>query len=424
MSAMMGDNQPMSLITGLFNLLALLYIGRAVQMALQVSRNWSAVRQEPLTREKQRLAEQAAFFLGVPPAVLVHELAHAVAVVAFGGRVVEFGYRVFWGYVVPSGTFTALENWIIAVAGTLGSLSFGALLWLALRRNPSRTLQYFGLRAFRFQIYFSLLYYPIFSLFLPIGDWRTIYDFAATPLLSGATAAVHVLLLLLFWRADRTGAFEMVAFDSAAGQARFQATQAAADAGNPQAQLRAISLLWSGGARRDARRSLKTFLSAYPTSAEGHLQLAIQAGDGSQQVNKEAYEAAGQALSLGLAGADQKALAHQLRSLYHLERGDGPAAETELDAALTPSPFHDLDEIMPIRRAELHHLRSQAYRRQGRYEAAYAEVDQALRLAREMGLEPAIRKYADEKELIEKHAGRSLAELLPDANSRGNPSGH
>ena len=165
-------------------------------------------------------------------------------------------------------------------------------------------------------------------------------------------------------------------------------------------------------------------MSAYPTSAEGHLQLAIQAGDGSQQVNKEAYEAAGKALSLGLAGADQRALAHQLRSLYHLERGDGQAAETELDAALTPSPFHDLDEIMPIRRAELHHLRSQAYRRQGRYEAAYAEVDQALKLAREMSLEPAIRKYADEKELIEKHAGRSLTELLPDANPLGNPSRH
>lgn len=111
------------------------------------------MRQEPLTGEKQRLAEQAAFFLGVPPAVFVHELAHAVAVLAFGGQVAEFGYRVFWGYVVPQG-FTALENWIIALVGTLGSLGFGALLWLVLRRHESRTLQYFGLRAFRFQIYF------------------------------------------------------------------------------------------------------------------------------------------------------------------------------------------------------------------------------------------------------------------------------
>src|SRR5690606_15334335 len=158
------------LITGLFNLLALLYIGRAVQLAIQVIRNWNAVRQEPLTREKQRLAEQAAFFLGVPPAVFVHELAHALAVVLFGGQVAEFGYRVFWGYVVPVGSFTAIENWIIAVAGTLGSLAFGALVWLGLRRNESRTLQYFGVRAYRFQIYFSLVYYPLFSLFLPIGD--------------------------------------------------------------------------------------------------------------------------------------------------------------------------------------------------------------------------------------------------------------
>ena len=76
-------------MTGLFNLLALLYIVRAVQLAIQIARNWNVVRQEPLTGEKQRLAEQAAFFLGVPPAVLVHELAHAVAVVAFGGRVVD-----------------------------------------------------------------------------------------------------------------------------------------------------------------------------------------------------------------------------------------------------------------------------------------------------------------------------------------------
>ncbi len=120
----------MSLMTGLFNLLALLYIGRAVQLAVQVARNWNVVRQEPLTGEKQRLAEQAAFFLGVPPAVFVHELAHAVAVLAFGGQVAEFGYRVFWGYVVPQGSFTALQNWIIALVGTLGSLGFGALLWL------------------------------------------------------------------------------------------------------------------------------------------------------------------------------------------------------------------------------------------------------------------------------------------------------
>lgn len=400
----------MSVMTGLFNILALLYIGRAVQLAVQVTRNWSVLRQEPLTRAKQRLAEQAAFFLGVPPAVFVHELCHALAIVIFGGQVVEFGYRVFWGYVVPQGVFTPVQNWIIAVAGTLGSLGFGAAIWLVLRRNPSRTLQYFGLRAFRFQIYFSLLYYPIFSFFLPIGDWRTIYDFAATPILSGATAVVHALLLLLFWRADRAGAFEMVAFDSTAGEGRYEVMRAAADRGDPAAKLQVITALLNGGARHEARRSLAAFLAAYPNSAEGHLQLALQAGSGSQHVGKEAFEAAGKALTLGLREPDHVALAHQIRGLYHLERGDGQAAEIEMNAVLDGTTAYDSDAISPLRRADLHSLRSQAYRRQGRYEAAYAEIERALQLAREMAIEPLIQKFADEKLLIEKHAGRSLSE--------------
>lgn len=422
MSAMIGGaGLLMSVMTGLFNVLALLYIGRAVQLAVQIARNWNALRQEPLTRAKQRLAEQAAFFLGVPPAVLIHELSHALAIVIFGGQVVEFGYRVFWGYVVPQGSFTPVQNWIIAIAGTLGSLAFGAVLWLILRRNPSRTLQYFGLRAFRFQIYFSLLYYPIFSLFLPIGDWRTIYDFSATPILCAATAVVHALLLLLFWRADRAGAFEMIAFDSIATQTRYESVLATANAGDPVAKLQVISSLWNGGAKHEAHRSLTGFLAAYPNSAEGHLQQALQAGDGRQHVGKEAFEAAGKALALGLREVDHAALAYQIRGFYYLERGDGQAAEMEMDTALAGTATYDSDQISPLRRAELHNLRSQAYRRQGRYEAAYAEMETALQLARQLAIEPLVQKYADEKLLIEKHAGRSLSEpsqqIKPVANT-------
>jgi hypothetical protein len=399
----------MSLLTGLFNLLALLYIGRAVQLAIQVARNWNALRQEPLTGHKQRLAEQAAFFLGVPPAVLVHELCHALAVVVFGGRVMEFGYRVFWGYVVPQGTFTAAQDWVIAVAGTLGSLGFGAVVWALLRRQPSRSLQYFGLRAFRFQIYFSLLYYPIFSLFLPIGDWRIIYNFQATPILSAATAAVHALALLLFWRADRAGQFEMVAFNSTNEQARYEAVSGRVVMGDPAARLEAISMARAGGAPRLARRLLDEFLAAHPQSAEGHLQLAILLLDaGRGQTSRDAVEAAGKALSLGLRDPDSVALARQIAATHHLERGDGRAAEVELDAALTAGPGYDPGVLDPRRRAALHRLRSQAYRRQERYDEAYAEIETATRLAEEAGASAAVQQYRDEKELIEKHAGRSL----------------
>ncbi len=394
----------MSLLTIVFNLLALLYIGRAVQLAIQIVRRWNELRQEPLTGAKQQLAEQAAFFVAVPPAVLVHELAHAVAVWLFGGQVVEFGYRVFWGYVVPRGVFTPAQSWIIAVAGTLGSLAFGAAIWLWLRRNPSRTLQYFGLRAFRFQIYFSLLYYPVFSLFLPIGDWRTIYNFAATPLLSGIALAAHAALLLWFWRADRAGGFEMAAFDSIGVQARHEALAAAT--GDEAAQLAAIDSLRTGGATHQARRALEAFLVAFPHSAGGHLQRALLAAGKQGRIGKETAEAARQAIALGLREPQQRALAHQLAATYELERGDGRAAEMELDAALSGSA--DLDQLNPALRGRLHYLRGQALRRQRRYEDAFREVEEALRWAGASGRPELVQAFRDERSLIESHAGRDL----------------
>ncbi len=398
----------MSLMTSIFNVLALLYVVRAVQLAFRVTRDRDDLRREPLTMDKQRLAEQAAFFLGVPPAVFVHEFAHALAVWAFGGQVVEFGYRVFWGYVVPQGTFTPTQNWIIAVAGTLGSLAFGAAIWQLLRRNSSRTLQYFGLRAFRFQIYFSLLYYPIFTLFLPIGDWRTIYNFDATPILSALTAATHALLLLLFWMADQRGAFEMVAFESEAEQSAFERNRIAAETGNPDSRLAVIIALWSGGASKEARRMLDSFQADYPQVGDGYLLRAILLRGGSGPVGKEAFDAAGKALEFGIHKFDRRVLAHQFRAIFYLGRGDGAAAEAELDAIFNPSTGDDPNEISPYLLAELYKLRSQAYRRQKQYEKALAEIENALQWAITMSSEQMIQEYAAEKAVIQKHAGRSL----------------
>lgn len=389
----------MSIMTSLFNILALLYIGRAVQLTAQIIRDWAALRQEPLTGGKQRLAEQAAFFIGVPPSVLIHELAHAIAIWLFGGQVVEFGYRVFWGYVVPAGTFTAVQNWIIALAGTLGSLGFGAAIWLALRHNPSRTLQYFGKRAFRFQIYFSLLYYPIFSLFLPIGDWRVIYDFRATPLLSGVFLAVHIASLFWFWRADRRGWFEMPAFETVAEQQAYETVQAAIAGGDEAAQLRAIDDLRRGGARHQARTALTEFIRRHPDSGAAQLQLAALLAEGQGSTGKDAFEAAGRALALGLENPNQVAYARELMASYYLERGDGEAAGAEIDQALA-----NVGSLHPSLQADLHALRSQAYRRQKRYDDAYGELQAAIDLARSTGNAAAIARYTAELEVVEQNA--------------------
>ena len=410
----------MSVITGLFNVLALLYIGRALLLVTQIIRNWGEWRREPLTRAKQQQAEQAAFFIGVPPAVLVHELAHAVAIWLFGGQVVEFGYRVFWGYVVPQGSFTPTQDWLIAIAGTLGSLAFGAALWLLLRRNASSTVRYFGLRAFRFQIYFSLLYYPIMTLFLPIGDWRTIYAFGATPWLSIVTAVVHAGLLLWFWRTDRNGAFEMPAFETANEQAQHDLTAAT---GDPLAQLRSIEAMRRGGAQQQASRALDALLTKYPRFAEGYLQRALIVATKRGGISREAADAARQALALGLREPSDAALAHQLVALQALERGDGAAAQAEMDAALTPAPGYDPEWLLDARRAELHALRGQAYRRQGRYDDAYREVGVAVALAQAAGRGDTVARLHQEQELIEKHAGRKLSAETPAERSPGYPAG-
>jgi hypothetical protein len=54
-------------------------------------------------------------------------------------------------------------------------------------------------------------------------------------------------------------------------------------------------------------------------------------------------------------------------------------------------------------------LRGQAYRRQERYDEAYAEIEAATRLAEEAGAAAAVQEFTNERDLIEKHAGRKLS---------------
>lgn len=390
----------MNLLGSLFNIISLFYLFRAVQILVRIVRDWAGVVAEPLTHEKQRLAEQAAFFLSVPISVLIHELFHAFAVWAFGGEVVEFAYRVFWGYVVPAGEFTLPERWFIALAGTLGSLLFGLAVWLLLRHSDSRTLRYFGLRTFRFQVYFSLLYYPLMTLVLPIGDWRMIYDFGATPILSGATGLVHLLLLGLFWRADRQGWFEMPAFETEAEQALYEQLESGLAARDPRATLQTIDQLRRGGATRQANLLLAEFLAANPASAEGHLLKATLLADGRGEIGREAAEQAEEALALGLGNPRQVAYAQQLVAGYYLQRGDGETAARWLSEAIAAG-----DD--PAYRANLYYLRSQANRRRGDLDAARRDAEQAIELARAGGDATVLARYQQELAVVEKHQGGS-----------------
>src|ERR1700691_6174539 len=84
---------------------------------LQAIREGNQLWDDELTRYDRRLLTQLTVFVLLPIIVLIHELGHAVAIYAFGGKVVAFEYGLIWGGVLPSGNFTDWQNLVISGAG-------------------------------------------------------------------------------------------------------------------------------------------------------------------------------------------------------------------------------------------------------------------------------------------------------------------
>lgn len=374
----------------MFGLLSLAMAANAVRLARAIYQQWPDFVAEPLLPWKIGLVEQAAFLLAVPPGVIVHEFGHALATWLFDGRIVGAGFGLYWGYVVPAGTFTAAQDWFISLAGTLGTLLYGLALWLLLRGHPAATLRYFGLRAFRFHLYYALIYYPIFTLLTIIGDWRTIYDFQATPLLSGATAVVHVVSLGLFWWADRRGRFE-IGLGVPAGNSPMTSEE----------MMEQIGQLLQKGAMNQARSQLKTFLRRQPTWAAGYLQLA-SLESGKLPIPAGAVQNARKALSLGLSDPQHIAFANSLLAQYELEMGHFEQAIRYLDESIQLNQPTNFPEMA----AHFHYLRAWTYRRWGKYELALADIEQAIEIGERSGRDVAP-IYGHEKKVIQQHAGRS-----------------
>ncbi|KAA3665162.1 MAG: hypothetical protein DWQ04_02020 [Chloroflexi bacterium] len=390
-------------IFSLFNIFSFIYLFRGLQLLNQLRREWASLKVEPLTSHKKHLGDQASFFVAVPIGVFLHEGGHALAVWLFGGQVIEFGYRVFWGYVLPQGVFTASQDWFISLAGTLGNLMFGLVLWFLLRNHISSSYRYFALRAFRFQLHFALIYYPIFTLFLPVGDWTTIYDFGATPIASGVTAVFHAISLILFWQADRTGWFERPAFETTQTQTQLATLQQhiTLNPQDAQAQLQTIDILRRGGAINKAKHLLNQYLKQEPNSPRAYLQRAALSSG--RNVSRNAADDAKKALQLGLSDPMSLIFAHQLLGRYHLEHNDARTAVTHYTQAISAK----VDQP-PQQLAQLYHQRSRAYRRSKQYDLAFQDIQQAIKLVEKINDQSAIAYYRDEIKIIEDHAGRTF----------------
>ncbi|MBK9143990.1 MAG: hypothetical protein IPM23_15930 [Candidatus Melainabacteria bacterium] len=134
----------------------------------------------------------------LPLTVLVHELGHAIAAIAFGGTVEELHLGIWWGYVTPSGSFTPLQDLIIALAGSavqtvIGILTLAAALFVS--SPPVVTLLvYAGMSS----IAGTMIIYPLMSAVGAYGDWVAIYGSSEKSAVI-AVAVCHVMLIGLFF---------------------------------------------------------------------------------------------------------------------------------------------------------------------------------------------------------------------------------
>lgn len=383
-----------------FYALSLLQVVRALQLTQMLWQEWGDFRQEPLTRRKAWLGEQAAFFLAIPPSVAVHEFFHAIFVWAFGGRVARCGYGFYWGFVQPDRVFPITEQWIMFLAGTIGSLVFAFVLWLVLRNHTSSAIRFFAKRSLRNLLFYSLIFYPIFSALTFIGDWRVIYDFSQTPALSGITLVVHGLSLGVFWYGQKQGWFEMRQADSTTELAQMKRLEAAAKQTphDLSARLQYIRALRQAGTISQARREAEQFCQTFPQAGEGYIELALLQTNSVGQLPRSALDNIRRALSLPITHQDYLVTAHLVLGHHSIQIEKFDAAVDHLSYALEVSQaIPGEGQVKLLGLAQAYYLRAMAYHRLSQKGLALADIDQAIEMARRCGREAMIKSYQNFK---------------------------
>lgn len=391
----------------LFTLLSFVYVWRGIKLGNMMWREWAQLVAEPLTQLKKKVAEDASFYIFVPIGVFIHELAHAIVVWAFGGVVVEFGYFFYWGYVLPDRTFNDWQHWLLSLAGTLGNvlLALGVYWWT--RHNASNWVRYLGRRVVRFQIFFAFIYYPIFTALLAFGDWRTIYDFNATPFLSGMTAVFHAGMLLGYFLLDRRGWFEAVAFDSAESQRRqaIPLGRGATHPDDPAEQWGRIQVLLNGGAPKRATWEANQLVKRRPDSAEAQLLLAITEAGGHERLPPKSAQGAIKALALGLTDSAQLMTAHRMAGMYYGDIGRLEDALREFDLALDAADSAER-QGKAIDKSGIYYEQGVVLRRLGREQDARIAFDIAIRTATNAGNAALAERYRRQSAALNYQSGR------------------
>lgn len=185
-----------------FDAIALIYFVIGIRTVVMVWRERRSLTDATLTARDRYLLGQLAFFVLVPPGVFLHELGHVAATLQVGGQVAEFHYALFYGYVVPIGDFTPVQDWWIALSGNLISIIYGLLAIPLIPLVHPKWAKYLLLAFARVQLTWALIGYPLFTL-VGFGDWATIYNprtwYAGVPF-----GVFHLALIAVLFFANRS----------------------------------------------------------------------------------------------------------------------------------------------------------------------------------------------------------------------------
>ncbi len=341
-----------------FNLIAWGYVAIAGWTIVRLLRAGKATFDDELTLSDRRLVGAAAFYLATPIGVVLHELGHCVVVWLFGGRIVDWHFLFYWGYVVPNRSFGDYGDFAVALAGNLVTVAIGAAALLHVLRRPANAAwNLFWLRIAEIHLSMALVFYPLMCLIGFPGDFQAIYRLDTAPV-SAPLLAVHLAAVGLLWKARRGPAgarLQLVAgplWDEVSTARR----KLAANPGDVCALLQIAWAHLAVGLCADARPSIEAALERRPDLPAAHAMLGqALACEASARASVELERAlADPALDpllaatshLALArirveeGAVQRALPHACAALRGLPR-DPEAAQLVWDVAETlgePTP--------------------------------------------------------------------------------------
>ncbi len=181
----------------LLDLQMLIWLPLAIITAKDVKNNWREIWDADLTMQDRRNLQKINAYFVLPLSVLFHECGHAVATLWAHGKIGEFHFAIWSGYVMPIGMFTASERLVIDLAGTVFQLvmAFAFLFAALLLKSPPvvALLVYAALSS----IGVAVVTYPLLGVGGLYGDWVNIYSSPLTGWLI-VVASVHAALVAFF----------------------------------------------------------------------------------------------------------------------------------------------------------------------------------------------------------------------------------